>query len=105
MTALGFCRIYNNEPYEKLIWAKDCVGITFTKFDGFGRIVKMRFLYRQQALTAFDVFRFVAKYNIEKWVIKVVDQLPNELVDFATGVLEEVNRDGVLYRFTVDTAN
>lgn len=105
MTAWQFCRMYNNEPYEKLIWPKDCVGITFTKFDEFGRIVKMRFLHRQQAVTAFDVSRFVAKYNIEKWIIKFVYQQPNELVDFVTGVLEEVNRDGVLYTFTVDTAN
>ena len=32
MTAIEFCNLYNYEPYRKLAWAKDCVGVTFTKF-------------------------------------------------------------------------
>lgn len=43
MTAREFCNLYNYEPYRKLAWANDCVGVTFTKFGRFGRIIKRRF--------------------------------------------------------------
>ena len=105
MTAREFCNLYNYEPYRKLAWAKDCVGVTFTKFGRFGRIVKRRFLPKEQAIVAFDISKFVSKYNMEDWSVRAVDERPNDPVDYATGVLEEVNRDGVLYTFTVDTAN
>ena len=113
MTAREFCNLYNYEPYRKLAWAKDCVGVTFTKFDRFGRIVKRRFLHKQLAATAFDISRFVAEYNMENWATRAVDERPNDPVDFATeladigdfATAENVNRGRVLYTFTVDTAN
>ena len=60
---------------------------------------------KEQAIVAFDISKFVSKYNMEDWSVRAVDERPNDPVDYATGVLEEVNRDGVLYTFTVDTAN
>lgn len=105
MTAIEFCNVYNYEPYRKLSWAKDCVGVTFTKFDRYGRIIKRRFLPKEQAIVSFDISKFVSKYNMEDWAVRAVDERPNDPVDYATGVLEEVNHDGVLYTFTVDTAN
>ena len=88
MTAREFCNLYNYEPYRKLAWANDCVGVTFTKFGRFGRIVKRRFLPKEQAIVAFDISKFVSKYNMEDWVVRAVDERPNDAVDYATGVLE-----------------
>lgn len=111
MTAREFCNLYNYEPDRKLAWAKDCVGVTFTKFDRFGRIVKRRFLHKQLAATAFDVSRYVAEYNMENWATRAVDERPNDLVDFVTELDDihapttEANHGRVLYTFTVDTSN
>lgn len=84
MTAREFCNLYNYEPDRKLAWAKDCVGVTFTKFDRFGRIVKMRFLHKRQVATAFDISRFVAEHNMENWAVKAVDELPHDNAYYAT---------------------
>lgn len=107
MNAMEFCNIYNYEQYRTLAWAKDCIGITFTKFDRLGRIVKRRFLHKQQAATAFDISRFVAEHNMENWVIKCVDERPNDPVDFITELeddiptIEAICREPESYGFTV----
>lgn len=97
MTAREFCNLYNYEPYRKLAWANDCVGVTFTKFGRFGRIIKRRFLPKEQAIVAFDISKFVSKYNMEDWTVRAVDERPCEIVDLAT-IVEDNRRS---YRFTV----
>lgn len=97
MTAREFCNLYNYEPDRKLSWAKDCVGVTFTKFDRYGRIVNRRFLSKGQATVSFDISKFVSKYNMENWAVRAVDERPHDPVDFVTMMAD--NRRS--YSFTV----
>lgn len=97
MTAREFCNLYNYEPDRKLSWAKGCVGLTFTKFDNFGRAIKRRFLPKEQAIVSLDISKFVSKYNMEDWAMRGVDERPHDIVDLATIVAD--NRRS--YRFTV----
>lgn len=97
MTAREFCNLYNYEPDRKLSWAKDCVGVTFTKFDRYGRIVNRRFLSKEQATVSFDISKFVSKYNMENWAVRAVDERPHDPVDFVTMMAD--NRRS--YSFTV----
>ena len=78
MTAIEFCNLYNynKELYRKFAWAVGCVGIIFTELDRFGRGVRSRFLPKEQCVVVFDLLRFVAKYNMEDWVMRSTDERP-----------------------------
>ena len=78
MTAIEFCNLYNyNEELDrKFAWAKGCSGVIFTELDRFGRGVRSRFLPKEQCVVVFDLLRFVAKYNMEDWVMRSTDERP-----------------------------
>ena len=78
MTAREFCNLYNyNEELDrKFAWAGGRVGIIFTELDRFGRSVRSRFLPKEQCVVVFDLLRFVAKYNMEDWVMRSTDERP-----------------------------
>ena len=78
MTAREFCNLYNynEELYRKFSWARGCAGVIFTELDRFGRSVRSRFLPKEQCVVVFDLLRFVAKYNMEDWVMRSTDGRP-----------------------------
>lgn len=98
MTAREYCNIYGHEPERKFVWAKSCVGIVFTKPDGFDSGIRSRFLPKEQCVTALDLFRFVARYNMEDWTIDYTDEFQ---YSYYNAEVEVVNHGRVLYRFTV----
>lgn len=95
MTAREYCNLYDYQPDRKIAWPKSRVGLIFTKYDGFGRSVRHKFLPKEQCVTYLDLCRFVTKYNIENWVIEGTDERPYIATTYAE------NHGRVLYRFTV----
>lgn len=83
MTARDFCNLYNynEELYIKFAWARGCAGVIFTELDRFGRGVRSRFLPKEQCVVVFDLSRFVAKYNMEDWVMRCTDERPGADVE------------------------
>lgn len=72
MTAIEYCNLYGYEQDKILAWTDRCVGLIFTKFDRRDRSIRRRFLPREQCVTAFDISRFVTKYNMENWSMEGV---------------------------------
>ena len=107
MKVIEFFGMIKSLPLDhKFPWAvPNTTGFLFYKLGHPQYFIPRRFLPKEQAIVSFDISKFVSKYNMENWAVRAVDERPNDPVDYATGVLEEVNRDGVLYTFTVDTAN
>lgn len=99
MTARDYCNLCDWLPDRKFPWPRRHAGFAFTKFDRFGRSVESRFLPKEQCVTVFDLFRFVAKYNMEDWIIGGADEPP--YVGIATTEVEAVNHGRVICRFTM----